>query len=152
MKATFTIGLAADHAGYELKQKIKSYLLLKGYNVTDFGTDGSDSVDYPDYAHPLGLAISEDKIRFGVAVCGSGEGVCMTLNKYSRIRAALVWNKEVTILSRQHNNANVLCLPSRFLPEEEAISCVEAFFDTAFEGGRHEKRVKKIAPDNAQFS
>ncbi|MBX7240724.1 MAG: ribose 5-phosphate isomerase B [Bacteroidia bacterium] len=145
MKTTFHIGIASDHAGFELKEKVKSFLSLKGYTVTDFGTHSGESVDYPDYAHLLGKSVNEENLPIGIAICGSGEGVCMTVNKYPNVRAALVWNKEVTALSRQHNNANILCLPARFLSESEAIECVQVFLDTDFEGGRHEKRVNKIS-------
>ncbi len=144
MKSTFNIGIASDHAGFELKEKVKDFLSLKGYTITDFGTNSAESVDYPDYAHLLGKAVNEEQLPIGIAICGSGEGVCITVNKYPNVRAALVWNTEVTALSRQHNNANILCLPARFLSEETAIECVETFLGTGFEGGRHENRVSKI--------
>lgn len=139
------IGIASDHAGFQLKERLKQHLQQKGYEVQDFGTDGEQSVDYPDYVHPLSKQVNEQLLPLGVAVCGSGEGVCITANKYPNVRAALVWNSEVAALSRQHNNANIICLPARFVSDEQALEAVDVFLQTAFEGGRHQKRVEKIA-------
>jgi len=139
-----TIGLAADHAGFELKEILKTYLQEKGYKVQDFGTYSLDSVDYPDFVHPMAQSVNTCILPFGIAVCGSGQGVCMTANKHAFVRAALVWNKEIAALCREHNNANVMCLPARFVSVEEAKSFVDIFLATPFAGGRHEKRVAKI--------
>lgn len=139
------IALAADHAGYELKECIKHYLTDRGFEVIDFGTNSAESVDYPDFAHKLGDAIDKDEVLRGIAICGTGNGISMALNKHQKVRCALSWNKEIAALGRQHNNANVLALPARFITEEEAMQVVQTFLDTPFEGGRHERRVNKIA-------
>jgi ribose 5-phosphate isomerase B len=139
------IGIGSDHAGFPTKEAIKTYLQSQGYEVQDFGTSSEASTDYPDYAHPLSQAVDQGELSRGILVCGSGEGVCMTANKYPGVRAALVWKEELAALSRQHNNANVLCLPGRFIELEEAKKAVDAFLATEFEGGRHERRVNKIA-------
>jgi ribose 5-phosphate isomerase B len=144
MKQNRTIGIASDHAGFQLKEAIKQQLEGKGFTVRDFGTHSEASTDYPDYVHPLAEAIEAGDLPEGVMICGSGEGVCMTANKHAGIRAALVWNKEVAALSRQHNNANVICLPARFISREAAEEFVDIFLATSFEGGRHERRVNKI--------
>ena len=136
--------LSNDHAGTNLKKTIKSFLENNGYVVKNIGEDKGESVDYPDYIHPLAIEISEKKEEKGIIICGSGNGVSMVANKYQGVRAALCWNKEIASLSRQHNDANVLSLPARFLTSEEAIEIVKTFFETDFEGGRHERRVKKI--------
>ena len=136
--------LSNDHAGTNLKKTIKSFLENNGYVVKNIGEDKGESVDYPDYIHPLAKEISEKKEEKGIIICGSGNGVSMVANKYQGVRAALCWNKEIASLSRQHNDANVLSLPARFLTSEEAIEIVKTFLDTDFEGGRHERRVKKI--------
>ena len=128
----------------DLKKTIKSFLENNGYVVKNTGEDKGESVDYPDYIHPLAKEISEKKEEKGIIICGSGNGVSMVANKYQGVRAALCWNKEIASLSRQHNDANVLSLPARFLTSEEAIEIVKTFLDTGFEGGRHERRVKKI--------
>ncbi|MEZ4825043.1 MAG: ribose 5-phosphate isomerase B [Bacteroidia bacterium] len=138
------IGIAADHAGFLYKEILANYLLEKGYEVKDFGTHSLESSDYPDFAHPLSEAVSSGTLEKGVAVCGSGEGMCITANKHQGVRAALVWNEEVAALSRQHNDANILCLPSRFISIEKAKELVDIFFSTEFEGGRHSRRVSKI--------
>ncbi len=138
------VAIGADHAGFELKELLKTYLTEKGWTIADKGTYSLDSVDYPDFAHPVAAAVAASEAAFGVLVCGSGEGVCITANKHQAIRAALCWNTEVASLSRQHNNANVLCLPARFVSAAEAKEMLEAFIGTAFEGGRHENRVNKI--------
>ena len=136
--------LSNDHAGTELKKEIKEFLESNGYNVNNFGEDLGESVDYPDFIHPLAKEISNKKEEKGIIICGSGNGVSMVANKYEGVRAALCWNKEIASLSRQHNNANVLSLPARFLTTDEAIEIVKTFLETDFEGGRHERRVKKI--------
>lgn len=138
------IGIAADHAGFAYKEIIREYLLDKGYEVKDFGTNSPESSDYPDFAHPLSEAVSNGELDKGVAVCGSGEGMCITANKHPKVRAALAWNTEVAALSREHNDANVLCLPSRFIDIDTARTIIDIFFSTAFEGGRHARRVNKI--------
>lgn len=138
------VALASDHAGYELKEFLKPYLEEKGYEVIDFGTNSEASCDYPDYAHPAAEAIEKGKCDFGVAMCGSGNGIQMTLNKHQGIRAALCWLPEIAKLARQHNDANILVLPARFISKEEALKILDVYLTTDFEGGRHEKRVKKI--------
>ena len=138
------IGIASDHAGFELKENLKSYLTLKGYEVCDFGTHSSESMDYPDSAHPLAKAIEKGECAWGVAMCGSGEGMAMTLNKHQGIRAGLVWSTDIAKLIKQHNNANIIVLPARFVSEQEAKELLNAFISTDFEGGRHQKRVDKI--------
>ncbi len=139
------IGTACDHAGYEMKDFLVGYLGAKGYEVIDFGTFSEESVDYPDYAHQLGEALDNGDVEFGVGLCGSGEGMAMTLNKHQGVRAGLCWNTDVATLIRQHNNANAIVLPARFVTNDEATAMLDAFFATDFEGGRHEKRVAKIA-------
>ena len=136
--------LANDHAGTSLKNEIKKVLEKKGYNVTNLGCDTEESVDYPDFAHPLAEKVSNNDNLKGIIICGSGIGVSMSANKHKGVRSALCWNKETAKLSRSHNNANVLSLPARFLAKKEAIEIVETFLNTDFEGGRHKKRVDKI--------
>lgn len=138
------VGLAADHAGYELKEYVKNWLDKKGYEYEDFGTHSADSCDYPDYAHPLANAIEDGRLPMGVAICGSGEGISITLNKHQGIRAALCWMPSIAHLSRQHNDANILVMPGRFVSTDEADKILEEFFSTMFEGGRHQKRIDKI--------
>ena len=138
------IPLACDHAGFELKEKVKDFLILKGFEVKDFGTFSLDSVDYPDYAHLLGSAINKGLYKRGIVICGSGNGVQMTVNKYPNIRCALCWNTEIASLARQHNDANVISLPARFISSDTALSIVDVFLNTSFEGGRHQRRVEKI--------
>ena len=138
------IPIACDHAGYELKEAVKQHLLLRGFEVKDFGTYSPDSVDYPDFAHPLGHAVNSGEYRRGITICGSGNGIQMTVNKYPNVRAALCWNAEIAQLGRQHNDCNVISLPARFVPRELALQMVDAFLDTPFEGGRHQRRVEKI--------
>lgn len=121
-----------------------AYLESKGYTVIDHGTHGLDSVDYPDYVHPVALDVEGHKASFGILICGSGNGVCMTANKHQGIRAALVWQEDIAALARQHNNANVICLPARFISLEDAIRCADVFLHTQFEGGRHANRVTKM--------
>lgn len=139
------IAIGSDHAGFEYKEAIKKALADKGWQVEDKGTYSADSVDYPDYAHPVATMVEEGNAAAGILICGSGEGVCMTANKHQGIRAALCWNEEVAQLTRQHNNANVICMPARFVSLELAEKMVELFLNTAFEGGRHERRVEKIS-------
>lgn len=142
--ATEIIPLACDHAGYELKEIIKQYLQDKGFEIKDFGTYSIDSVDYPDFAHKIGHAINTGEYPRGIVICGSGNGVQMTVNKYPNVRCALCWNTEIASLARQHNNANMISLPARFIPEDLAKQIVDIFLNTPFEGGRHERRVEKI--------
>lgn len=139
-----TIAIGSDHAGFSLKQEVKSRLADQGHVVTDFGTHSADSVDYPDFAHPVAEAVEKNKAEKGILICGSGNGVCITANKHAGIRAALCWNEELAALARQHNDANVLCIPSRFITTETAYAMVKTFITTGFEGGRHQKRVEKI--------
>ena len=139
-----TIGLASDHAGYELKEFVKTYLQEKGNEFQDFGTYSEASCDYPDFAHPLAEAVEAGTCYPGIAICGSGEGISMTLNKHQGIRAALCWKEEIAKLCRQHNNANVLVMPGRFVSHEEARQIMDAFLNTEFEGGRHQARIDKI--------
>lgn len=138
------IGLAADHAGFELKEYVKRWLAAKGLNCKDLGTDSDASVDYPDYAHPLASAVEAGECYPGIAICGSGNGISMTLNKHQGIRAALCWNEEIARLARLHNDANVLVMPGRFVDTAEADKILTAFFAADFEGGRHQRRVDKI--------
>ena len=139
------IGLASDHAGFELKEYVKTWLKAKNYPFEDFGTYSTDSCDYPDFAHPLALAVEAGECYPGIAICGSGNGISMTLNKHKAIRAALCWKEELAVLARAHNDANVLVMPGRFISEEEALKVMDAFFSTPFEGGRHQRRVEKIS-------
>jgi ribose 5-phosphate isomerase B len=142
---SYSIAIGADHAGLELKSTLIEYLRSLGHEVEDFGTYTADSVDYPDFAHPVAESIESGKARFGVLICGSGNGISMAANKHKGIRAALCWKSEVASLARQHNDANILSLPARFIDEAEAKACVDAFLNTEFEGGRHAKRVGKIS-------
>lgn len=138
------IGIASDHAGYEMKEFLVGYLQAKGYEVFDFGTHSPESVDYPDYAHPLAEAVEQGTVDAGIGLCGSGEGMAMTLNKHQGVRAGLCWIPEIAELIRRHNNANILVLPARFVSNDEAIALLDTFFATPFEGGRHEQRVAKM--------
>ena len=140
------IGIANDHAGYELKLKMVVYLQQKGYTVKNFGADTPDSVDYPDFAHPLAHAVEQGECETGVSICGSGNGINMTVNKHAGIRGALCWCPEISQLARAHNNANICSLPARFITEEAAYRIVDEFLNTPFDGGRHQQRVEKI-PD-----
>jgi len=139
------VAICSDHAGYELKESLLDWLSAENIEFTNFGTYSPDSCDYPDFAHPLAEAVEDGEASRGIAICGSGQGVCMTVNKHQGIRAALCWMPEMAKLARQHNDANVLCLPARFISKEDAVLIVKAFFDTPFEGGRHQKRVDKIS-------
>jgi ribose 5-phosphate isomerase B len=138
------IPIGADHAGYELKEKLKSYLTEKGFEVKDFGCHYEESFDYPDYAHPVASLVEETQGLKGILICGSGNGINMTANKHQGVRSALCWSVEIAKLAREHNDANILTLPARFLTEEEALLIVDVFFSTEFEGGRHQKRIEKI--------
>lgn len=138
------VAFASDHAGYELKQHIMDYMREKGYEIEDFGTYSEASCDYPDYAHPCAVAVEKGDCAFGIAMCGSGQGISITLNKHQGIRAALCWIPEIATLARQHNDANILTMPARFITVEEAKKIVDAFLDADFEGGRHLRRVEKI--------
>lgn len=142
---TTIIAIGADHAGFHYKEAVKQYLQTQGYEVKDFGTQNEESVDYPDFAHPLAAAIEQGQYERGILICGTGNGVAMTANKHKNVRAGLCWNKEVAMLVRQHNDANVLCIPARFISPEEAKTMIAAFLETSFEGGRHARRVGKMA-------
>jgi ribose 5-phosphate isomerase B len=139
------VAIGADHAGYLVKAAIVQHLKTLGWQVVDVGTNSADSVDYPDYAHPVAACVEEGKAAFGILICGSANGVAITANKHAGIRAGLCWNKEVAQLVRQHNNANILCIPARFISGEEVMGLVDTFIATVFEGGRHATRVKKIS-------
>ena len=139
------VAIGADHAGFEYKGQIVAFLQSKNIQFKDFGTYSAASADYPDFAHPVATAVEEGEAAFGILVCGSGNGVAITANKHQDVRAALCWQTELAKLARQHNNANVLCLPQRFIALKDALEMTEAFMNTEFEGGRHEKRVGKIA-------
>ncbi|NNC49497.1 MAG: ribose 5-phosphate isomerase B [Flaviramulus sp.] len=138
------ISIGNDHAGTEYKFAIISYLESKGYTVTNHGTDSNSSVDYADFVHPVAEDVEKNKSNFGILICGSANGVAMTANKHQKIRAGLCWNKEITVLTRQHNNANILCIPARFTAIIQAVDMVDVFLNTAFEGGRHQNRIDKI--------
>ncbi len=137
------IVIGSDHAGFEMKEKIKK-AFASTYEFTDKGTYSVDSVDYPDYAHQVAEAVVSGSFEKGILLCGSGNGVAMAANKHHGIRAALCWTAEIASLSRQHNDANILCIPARFIDEKTAFEMIESFFDISFEGGRHLKRVEKI--------
>lgn len=139
------IAIGGDHAGFEYKQALITKLEKEGYEIKDYGPDSENSVDYPDFAHPLAEGVANGQQELGILICGSGNGVAMTANKHPDIRAALCWNDELAELARQHNNANVLCLPARFVSLVQAQSIVQHFLQTSFEGGRHERRVQKIS-------
>lgn len=138
------IAVGADHAGFEYKTAVVQYLNKLGYQVADFGTYSADSVDYPDFAHPAAESVEKNEAGFGILICGSANGVAITANKHTGIRAALCWQKEIAELARKHNNANILCLPARFISLQNAFDITDTFLKTAFEGGRHEARVNKI--------
>ncbi len=139
-----TIALASDHAGFALKNQVRLFLEDNGAKVQDFGCYSDESCDYPDYAHPLAEAVEKGEYEFGIVICSTGNGICMTANKHQGIRAALCWEKRLAQLARQHNNANVLGLPANFITVPQALDIVATFFQTDFEGGRHERRVNKI--------
>lgn len=138
------IGICSDHAGYEYKTKLIAYLVGKGYEVQDFGTDSTESCDYPDFAHPLGRAIDSGAIEQGIAICGTGNGMAITLNHHGKVRAGLAWNSAVASLVKKHNNANVLVIPARFVSYRMAVLMVRTWLETEFAGGRHQRRIDKI--------
>ncbi len=142
------IGIAADHAGFFMKENIKDYLKKAGYNVTDFGTYTDESTDYPDFAHAIANAIFKKEVDLGITICATGNGINMTVNKHQHIRGALCWNEEIGRLARAHNDANICALPGRFISVAEAITIIKTFLSTEFEGGRHERRIKKIPLSN----
>jgi len=139
------VAIAADHAGFCYKEFLKEKLSAEGYIFHDFGTFSIESVDYPDFIHPLANAIQNKKFNAGIIICGSGNGASMVANRYPDVRSAICWNEEITKLARRHNNANVISIPARFVSEDEALNMVRIFFTTGFEGGRHETRVNKIS-------
>jgi len=138
------IAIGNDHAGTEYKFAIVKLLESKGIHVTNYGTDSNESVDYPDFVHPVAKDVVNNTVDFGILICGSANGVAMTANKYQEVRAGLCWTKEIVTLIRQHNNANILCIPARFTAIPQALEMVETFLNTEFEGGRHQNRVNKI--------
>ena len=138
------IAIAADHAGYFLKEKIIKYLIGEKYKIKDFGSYTDENVDYPDYAHPLAVAVSNGDFDLGISICATGNGINMTVNKHQGIRGALCWNEEISRLARAHNDANICALPGRFISESEALLIVKTFVTTDFEGGRHKRRIDKI--------
>lgn len=144
MNTLHTLAIASDHAGFGYKEMLKPMLEEMGYALSDFGTDSEASCDYPDAAHPLALAVETGACEQGIIICGSGNGVCITVNKHAGVRGALAWDTEIAALARQHNDANVLCLPARFVSEALAQEIVRTFLSTEFEGGRHQRRVDKI--------
>ncbi|WP_295834379.1 ribose 5-phosphate isomerase B [uncultured Winogradskyella sp.] len=139
-----TISIGNDHAGPDYKQAIIKHLKYKGISVINYGTDGFESVDYPDFVHPVAKDVNENKVDFGILICGSANGVAMTANKYPNVRAGICWMSEITVLTRQHNNANIICIPARYTAIPQAIKMVDTFLETKFEGGRHQNRVSKI--------
>lgn len=142
---TLPVAIGGDHAGYAYKEEVISYLEGKGVQVKDFGTDSSASVDYPDFAHPVASAVESGEYAYGILICGSANGVAITANKHQGIRAAICWGDELARLARSHNNANILCIPAKFVDTATAKEMVDIFTETVFEGGRHENRVNKIA-------
>ena len=140
-----TIAIGSDHAGFELKQKIAQYLATQSIAIIDLGTYTTASCDYPDYAHTVAEAVAHKVADWGVLVCGSGQGVAISANKHPQIRAALCWSPEIVALAREHNDANILCLPARFVTEGDALTMLQTFLDTPFAGGRHQARVDKIS-------
>ena len=139
-----TLALGSDHAGFVRKETLKAWLESQGYTVQDFGTHSEASVDYPDFAHPLAAAVAAGVPARGILLCGSANGVCITANKHAQVRAALAWMPEIATLARQHNDANIVCIPARYVSDAEAAAIAGAFLDTAFEGGRHQARVDKM--------
>lgn len=139
-----TLAIASDHAGFRMKMSIIRHLEDKGYSVKDFGTHSPEPVNYPDFGHPLAIAVERGEFPMGISICGSGNGINMVTNKYQGIRGAICWNREVSRLARLHNDANICSIPARFISLEEALEVVDAFMETDFEGGRHEERIRKI--------
>lgn len=142
---TQKVAMASDHAGFSMKESVKDYLMALGYELKDFGTYSEESCDYPDFAHPAAVAVESGECAFGIGLCGSGNGMQMTLNKHQGIRAALCWLPELAALAREHNNANFLVLPARFITQEECFRITKAYLEAKFEGGRHQRRIDKIA-------
>jgi len=140
------IALGNDHAGTVLKQAVLDLLNRQNHTVINVGTNSDESVDYPDFAHQVGWLVNENEVEMGIVICGSGNGVNITVNKYEQVRSALCWTTEIAVLARQHNDANVIAIPARFVSQELALDMINVFLNTAFEGGRHQKRVEKIAP------
>lgn len=140
-----TIAIGNDHAGTDYKKAIQKHLENKGHSVLNFGTDATESVDYPDFVHPTAQAVEQGRATFGIVICGSGNGVAITANKHQGIRAALCWTKEIAELARLHNDANIVAIPARYTSQEQAIAIVETFLNTTFEAGRHQNRVEKIS-------
>ena len=138
------LSIGNDHAGVEYKEAIEAYLKDKGHNITNHGTDTNESVDYPDFIHPVAEDVSSGKVDLGIIICGSGNGAAITANKHQKIRAALCWTKEIVALAREHNNANILSLPARYLSIPQALAMVETYITTDFEGGRHQVRIDKM--------
>lgn len=139
-----TISIGNDHAGPDYKKAIVEHLESKGITVTNYGTDSADSADYPDFVHPVAKDVNDGHVDLGILICGTANGVGMTANKYQNVRAAVCWNSEITELARQHNNANILCIPARYTSIPQAIKMVDVFLNTEFEGGRHKRRIDKI--------
>src|ERR1700739_257543 len=139
------VAIGGDHAGFDYKAELIAFLKEKGFASKDFGSHSKDSVDYPDFAHPVALAVESGEYAFGILICGSANGVAITANKHQHIRAAICWQEEIAQLARQHNNANIICIPARFVTLELAKAMVEQFINTPFEGGRHQNRVNKIS-------
>jgi len=139
------VAIGTDHAGFEYKTAVVKHLNEMGYQVADYGTYSANSVDFPDFAHPTAISVEKNETACGILICGSANGVAITANKHQGIRAALCWQKEIAELARKHNNANIVCLPARFISLQNAFDIIDAFLHTSFEGGRHEKRVNKIA-------
>lgn len=138
------IAIVSDHAGYHLKEKLLAYLIKEKYDIKDFGCPTPDIVDYPDYAHPMAVAVAAGEYALGISICGTGNGINMVVNKHQGVRGALCWNEEIGRLARAHNDANICALPGRFISEAEALVIVRAFLETSFEGGRHAPRIAKI--------
>lgn len=145
MEKGTNLALGGDHAGFDYKSRLSEALAAKGFTLKDFGAYSAESVDYPDFAHPVAVSVEGGDHDFGILICGSANGVAMAANKHQGIRAAICWTVEIARLARQHNDANIVCIPARFVSEEEMLAIVDAFLNTAFEGGRHAKRVGKIA-------
>ncbi len=145
MNKDIIIPIGADHAGFKLKEKVINYFTAKGYSFKDYGCNSEESIDYPDFGHPVANHVDVNNGTLGIVICGSGNGINMTVNKHEEIRSALCWNNEIAELARQHNDANVIALPARFIDEELAFKMIETFLTTDFEGGRHQRRVDKIS-------
>jgi len=144
MNKQYTIAVGSDHAGFKLKNQILVHLLEMGHEPQDFGPDSADSVDYPDYAHAVAESVVKAENQLGILICGSGNGVCMAANKHKGVRAALCWKPEIAALARQHNDANIICIPARFVTSRNALDIINAWLEAEFEGGRHQNRVEKI--------